>query len=81
MSTTLIHTADWGSATVSSGEATLEGFRLALISLGGTAGNGTLRSTLGWSEDDYQRIKDEAVGAGLIELGRGRGGSVRLIEG
>jgi hypothetical protein len=46
---------------------------------GGHAGNVTLQRELGWSEDSYWPIRDRLVDAGLLELGRGRGGSVSLV--
>lgn len=45
------------------------------------AGNTSLRSQLGWDEATYERIKDRLVASGRIEKGKGRGGSVRLIDG
>ena len=44
------------------------------------AGNGALRSQLGWDESTYERTRDRLVAAGRIEKGRGRGGSIRLPE-
>ena len=44
------------------------------------AGNGALRSQLGWDEATYERIRDRLVAAGRIEKGRGRGGSIRLPD-
>jgi hypothetical protein len=46
---------------------------------GGHAGNVTLQRELGWPEDSYWPIRDRLVDAGLLELGRGRGGSVSLV--
>ena len=46
---------------------------------GGHAGNVTLQRELGWAEDSYWPIRDRLVDAGLLELGRGRGGSVSLV--
>src|SRR5580700_12265091 len=46
---------------------------------GGHAGNVTLQRELGWEEETYWTIRDRLVDAGLLELGRGRGGSVSLV--
>jgi len=45
------------------------------------SGNVSLRGQLGWDEATYERIKNRLVIAGRIDKGKGRGGSVRLIEG
>jgi type I restriction enzyme M protein len=44
----------------------------------GSAGNKTLRETLGWQEATYDRVKSALLDAGRIVPGRGRGGSVAL---
>jgi type I restriction enzyme M protein len=59
-------------------QAQKDQFLAALTALGGSAGNGKLRETLGWGEDSYVAVKDELIGEGAITLGRGRGGSVSL---
>ncbi len=41
-------------------------------------GNQSLRRALRWGEDRYLTVRDSMVTSGLIALGRGRGGSVRL---
>lgn len=46
---------------------------------GATIGNMRLRKKLGWSNDRYFAVRDSLVDAGLVELGRGRGGSVRRV--
>jgi hypothetical protein len=46
---------------------------------GGHAGNVTLLRELGWEEETYWTIRDRLVDSGLLELGRGRGGSVSLV--
>lgn len=46
---------------------------------GGHAGNVTLLRELGWAEETYWAIRDRLVDAGLLEVGRGRGGSVSLV--
>lgn len=53
----------------------------ALTALGGSAGNGRLRSVLEWDEPTYEAVKAELLAAGLVLPGRGRGGSVVLNEG
>ena len=47
---------------------------------GGHAGNVSLQRELGWDEETYWPIRDRLVDAGLLELGRGRGGSVSLVN-
>jgi type I restriction enzyme M protein len=53
----------------------------ALAALGGSAGNGRLRSILEWDEDTYEAVRSELVNTGLVSPGRGRGGSVALNDG
>jgi len=52
----------------------------ALDDQGGSAGNMTLRTTLGWGEMDYDRIKNRLVARGILVLGKGRGGSVARAD-
>jgi len=48
----------------------------------GFVGNVFLRSRLGVSSDEYWKIREELLGASLIQTGKGRGGSVaRTTEG
>lgn len=47
---------------------------------GGQAGNGKLRLNLGWSDEDYAWVRDHLIETGVVRIGRGRGGSVRLLE-
>lgn len=42
-------------------------------------GNYRLMSTLGWTEDRYWRVRDRLLDEGKIAVGRGRGGTVRLV--
>jgi type I restriction enzyme M protein len=56
-------------------------FMGALAALGGSAGNGRLRSILEWDEDTYEAVRSELVSTGLVIPGRGRGGSVALNDG
>ncbi|MGG5807719.1 DNA methyltransferase [Falsiroseomonas sp. CW058] len=51
-----------------------------LESLGGSAGNASLRDALGWQESTYERVKEALIEEGRIARGRGRGGSVQLLE-
>ena len=60
-------------------EAQAQKFLVQLGNLGGSAGNGSLRDKLGWTEKTYKRVRQELLDIGSIEVGRGRGGSVKLI--
>jgi hypothetical protein len=53
----------------------------ALAALGGSAGIGRLRETLGWDEASYEAVKTDLISLRLIVPGRGRGGSVALADG
>ncbi len=53
-------------------------FVAVLTELGGSAGNGRLRETLGWAEATYDAVKEELIGDGVVSPGRGRGGSVAI---
>lgn len=46
----------------------------------GRIGNKTLREQLGWADEKYWRVHQEAFDAGRIEKGRGNGGSVILVD-
>jgi type I restriction enzyme M protein len=59
-------------------EALRERFLEVLQDLGGSAGNGRLRDTLGWQEDTYRSVHAALIESGEIVTGRGRGGSVAL---
>jgi len=54
-------------------------FIAVLTELGGSAGNGRLRETLGWAEATYDAVKEELIGDGAVTPGRGRGGSVAIV--
>jgi DNA repair exonuclease SbcCD ATPase subunit len=54
-------------------------FLETLRALSGSAGNQTLRSTLGWDEAGYDEIKASLIAQNFITPGRGRGGSVSLV--
>jgi hypothetical protein len=47
--------------------------------LGGSAGNKALRECLGWEEEKYFRIRQRLIEEGLVDIGRGKGGSVYLL--
>ena len=49
-----------------------------LTAEGESMGNGRALEATGWQEDTYLRVRDALVEAGLIEKGRGRGGSIKL---
>jgi hypothetical protein len=51
-----------------------------LKELGGRAGNKTLRDELGWPEEEYWPIRDYLVNDGRLALGKGKGGSVKLLK-
>ncbi|MFA6286977.1 MAG: site-specific DNA-methyltransferase [Opitutaceae bacterium] len=54
---------------------------LALVPAdGSTVGNTSLREQLGWDGATYAAVRDELVAAGLLEKGKGRGGSVKRIS-
>ena len=61
-------------------QAQREAFVVALAKLGGSAGNGRLRETLGWDEGTYEAVKEDRVRGGAVTAGRGRGGSVTLAS-
>ena len=43
--------------------------------MGGYGGNIKLREKLGWDEAAYDAVRDQAIAAGKLIAGRGRGGS------
>jgi type I restriction enzyme M protein len=53
----------------------------ALAALGGSAGNSRLREILEWDEASYEVVKGDLLSRRLIVPGRGRGGSVALVDG
>ena len=53
---------------------------LEVLSRHGSAGNMKLRDELGWTEKRYWTVRAEALQQGLIVLGKGKGGSVRLVR-
>lgn len=46
---------------------------------GRALGNYRLIETLGWPEERYWRVRDRLIDEGRIAIGRGRGGTVRLL--
>jgi recombinational DNA repair ATPase RecF len=50
----------------------------ALRSLGGRAGNLSLRTALGWDDTSYKQVRASLVAKSLVTTGPGRGGSVIL---
>lgn len=47
---------------------------------GNSAGNKKIQDTLSLSDKDYTWVKDHLINQGLVVPGRGRGGSLRLVE-
>lgn len=58
----------------------LDRFVAVLKELDGSAGNGRLREALGWTEDTYDGVREALLADGVIQRGRGRGGSVSLTN-
>ena len=44
--------------------------------LGGSAGNKALRENLRWTVEKYFRVRKILIEQGIVERGRGKGGSV-----
>lgn len=61
-------------------EEQIEHFTATLASLGGSAGNQRLLEALGWQNSTYQHVKQQLIDDGRIRPGRGRGGSVALVN-
>jgi hypothetical protein len=55
-------------------------FISALNKLGGSPSNSALRRHLSWDEDLYSRVHGRLSDEGKIRTGRGRGGTVLLVE-
>jgi type I restriction enzyme M protein len=47
----------------------------AVREMGGSGGNIKLREKLGWDEAAYDAVRDQAIAAGKVKAGSGRGGS------
>jgi len=58
----------------------LESFRSKLEELGGSAGNTYLCGQLGWESALYWRVRERLLNEGVVQKGRGRGGSVSLTK-
>lgn len=58
----------------------LNEFVEALSTYEGVAGNKSLREELNWDEDFYWKVQGKLIEEGRIVPGRGRGGSVRLVD-
>ncbi len=56
-------------------------FLTRLQELGGSAGNKALREKLHWAEEKYFRVRKTLIEEGLVEIGRGQGGSVNMPGG
>ena len=57
-----------------------EFFTKKLREIGGSAGNKALRETLHWDDEKYFRTRKQLIEEGLVEIGRGKGGSVYLLD-
>jgi hypothetical protein len=57
-----------------------EHFMKKLREIGGSAGNKALRETLNWPDEKYFRVRRLLIEEGLVEIGRGKGGSVYLLD-
>lgn len=55
-------------------------FLAKLREVGGASGNVAMQRALGWGEDRYWPIRNRIQSQGLLTLGRGRGGSINLVE-
>ena len=55
-------------------------FVACLRELGGASGNKSLRERLHWSERDYFTVQAELVVSEVVQRGKGRGGSVVLLD-
>jgi type I restriction enzyme M protein len=62
-------------------EALRQRFLAALRQSGGSAGNTRLCGELGWQDDTYWAVHAALIEEGVVEAGRGRGGSVSLVNG
>lgn len=61
-------------------EAQQRKFLDTLTKHGGSAGNTNLMNQLGWSESEYWRLREKLIADGKILRGKGRGGSVTLVQ-
>jgi len=49
------------------------------IAFNGTTSNRKLMDALGWEREFYFQVRSALVADGLVKVGRGRGGTVRVI--
>ncbi len=61
-------------------DSIIQRFRDVLVARGGNSGNYAMMSELDLSDIEYWRIRNKLLDAGAITLGRGRGGSVILVQ-
>ena len=62
-------------------QKTINQFIETLKSIGGKAGNKKLQETLQLNDTTYTWVRDYLIEEGQLKPGRGRGGSVKLLEG
>jgi hypothetical protein len=55
-------------------------FLKKLHELDGSAGNKTLREKLGWEDKKYFHVRKLLIEEGIVDVGRGKGGSVYVLE-
>lgn len=66
---------------VAHGDADRHRFLTALRRASGHCSVPMLRTMLGWSDTDFDRVKSELREKGTISIGRGRGGTITLVGG
>ena len=74
------HTPEANSVPVEITQAQKDQFLEAIECAGGRLGNGALREQLGWDEPAYNAVKTSLLDVGSIAAGKGRGGSVILLD-
>ncbi len=77
----MTHAAESPQINDGSNDDLQDEFLGALEALGGSAGNGRLLETLEWDQARYEAVKGNLLSRRLIVPGRGRGGSVALVDG
>ena len=58
----------------------ISSFISSLKQLNGSAGNKRLQSVLGWSDSEYEAVRNDLVRRNVVRIGRGRGGTVILVS-